>query len=77
MQKNNKEKLYLPGTTRERIQDLLKEKRITQAALAKEISSLILSYAVHGRTMDRPDYTIFSDQQMRILRSTFPETLRH
>lgn len=46
------EKLYLPGTVRERIQDLLKERKITQASLAERIgcSESTLSRFLRGDT---------------------------
>lgn len=45
-------KRYLPGTARERIQDLLKEKKITQAQLAKKIgcSESTMSRFLRGDT---------------------------
>ena len=46
------EKIYLPGNVRERIQDLLKERKITQAELAKHIkcSESTLSRFLRGDT---------------------------
>ena len=46
------ERIYLPGTVRERIQDLLKERKITQATLAKHIgcSESTLSRFLRGDT---------------------------
>ena len=39
---------YLPGTIRERIQDLVKERKITQGELAEKIGSGLVSVMVRG-----------------------------
>ena len=48
---------YLPGDTRQRIQDLIKYKKITQAELAEKIglSNSALSRYLQGRTKDLGD----------------------
>lgn len=48
---------YLPGDTRQRIQDLIKYKKITQAELAERVglSSSTLSQYLQGRTTDLGD----------------------
>ena len=48
---------YLPGDTRQRIQDLIKSKKITQAELAESIglSSSTLSRYLQGRTTNLGD----------------------
>jgi len=48
---------YLPGDTRQRIQDLIKYKKITQAELAEKIglSNSALSRYLQGKTKDLGD----------------------
>lgn len=48
---------YLPGDTRQRIQDLIKNKKITQAELAEKVglSNSALSRYLQGRTKDLGD----------------------
>ena len=48
---------YLPGDTRQRIQDLIKSRKITQAELAERVglSSSTLSRYLQGRTMNLGD----------------------
>lgn len=48
---------YLPGDTRQRIQDLIKSRKITQAELAERVglSSSTLSRYLQGRTPNLSD----------------------
>ena len=48
---------YLPGDTRQRIQDLIKNRKITQAELAEKVglSSSTLSRYLQGRTPNLSD----------------------
>ena len=59
------EKIYLPGTVRERIQDLLKERKMTQAALAKHIgcSESTVSRFLRGDTEKLGNEAIISAAQ--------------
>ena len=59
------EKIYLPGTVRERIQDLLKERKITQASLAEHIgcSESTLSRFLRGDTEKIGNAAIISAAQ--------------
>jgi len=59
------EKIYLPGTVRERIQDLLKERKMTQAALARYIgcSESTLSRFLRGDTEKLGNEAIVSAAQ--------------
>lgn len=67
------EKIYLPGTVRERIQDLLKERNITQAALAKHIgcSESTLSRFLRGDTEKLGDEAIISAAQFLNISTDF------
>lgn len=56
---------YLPGTVRERIQDLIKERKITQAELADQIgmSDGALSRFLSGRTDKIGDDAIIKSRE--------------